>query len=157
MSTIIIYASKYGSVERCVILLGERIVGGATIVNVHNHKAHHLLQYDNIIIGGSIYMGKIQKEIQDFCKENLEVLLTKNIGLFISSALNHQNEFDQSFPKELIEHSKAKANFGYELNMHKFSALEKIVLKFLPPNYLNNYGIKINNLEKFIKELGLHK
>ncbi|SHK33967.1 Flavodoxin domain-containing protein [Anaerobranca californiensis DSM 14826] len=82
MKTLIIYGTKYGSTEKCVKQLERKLIGE---VEVHNIKdgIPTIQKYDKIIIGGSIYIGQIQKEIINFCKEKEDELLTKTLGLFI--------------------------------------------------------------------------
>ncbi|HBY20931.1 MAG: hypothetical protein A2Y24_08720 [Clostridiales bacterium GWE2_32_10] len=157
MKTAIIYASKHGSVERCVILLKERLLGEVDLLNIHEHSNPDIQDYSDIIIGGSIYMGKIQKEIIEFCNKNLDILTNTNVGLFISSALMDADEFKKNFPAKLLETCRVQENFGYELYIHDFSFIEKITLKFIPKEYLNNYGIKINKIEKFINDMNINK
>ncbi len=157
LKTAIVYASKHGSVERCATLLSERIVSGADMINIYENNTFDIYMYDTIIIGASIYMGKIQHEIRHFCEDNMKILCTKELGLFICSALNHEHEFTHNFPDEIFKIAKVKENFGFELYMHNFSELEKIVLNFLPSDYLLNYGIKIGILEEFLKELKLDR
>ncbi|HAN09893.1 MAG TPA: hypothetical protein DCP90_04685 [Clostridiales bacterium] len=156
MKTAIIYASKHGSVKRCVDLLKERMLGQVDSINIHEHPNPDIREYDYLIIGGSIYHNKIQKEIATFCITNSEILITKTLGLFISSALMDINEFKNNFPTKLINICKAKENLGYELYIHDFSILEKIMLNFVPEEYLNNYGIKINKVEKLIYDMGIN-
>ncbi|HCC07825.1 MAG TPA: flavodoxin [Clostridiales bacterium] len=156
MKIAIIYASKHGSVKRCVTLLKERMLGEVVLMNIHEHPNPDISEYDYIIIGGSIYHNKIQNEIQNFCNNNLEILTTKNIGLFISSALMDVDEFKNNFSIQLLNMCKAKENLGYELYIHDFSVLEKIMLNFVPEEYLHNYGIKISKIEKLINDMGIN-
>ena len=82
MKTIIMYSSKYGCTEDCVKALKSKLNGECRLVNLKNVGAIDFQQYDWVIIGGSIYVGKIQKEVRLFCERNLKELLTKNITLF---------------------------------------------------------------------------
>lgn len=70
MKTAIVYATKYGCTKRCAEILKSYLKGEVTILSVKADKIN-LSQYDAVFIGGSIYMGKIQKEITQFCKRNL--------------------------------------------------------------------------------------
>ena len=62
MKTLIVFSSKYGMVERCAKIIAEKL-GGAVLENLRNNSDIKLSDYDTIIIGGSIYSGKIRDEI----------------------------------------------------------------------------------------------
>ena len=42
--------------------------------------------YDCIVVGGSIYAGRIHPKVAGFCARNLDVLFQKKLGLFICCA-----------------------------------------------------------------------
>ena len=69
MKTLVLYASKYGCAEDCAKRLKSRLNHESATTNLKDAKAIYLQQYDWIIIGGSIYVGKIQKEIKLFCEK----------------------------------------------------------------------------------------
>jgi len=66
MKTLIVYATKYGCTKKCTEIIKSYSKGEVRIVSAKNFKAN-IEQYDTVIIGGSVYMGKIQKEITHFC------------------------------------------------------------------------------------------
>lgn len=127
MKTIIIYSSKYGCTEDCAKALKSKLNGDSILVNLKNARAVDFQQYDWIIIGGSIYVGKIQKEVKQFCERNLKTLLTKNIALFMCCTTPEQvNDFFKSnFPSELLAHAMQTTNFGGELRQEKMGFLER--------------------------------
>lgn len=129
MKTLIIYATKYGSAEKAAEKLKEKLQGEVTLVNIMKNTVPELEQYDNIILGGSIYMGKVQKQLSNYIKYNLSELLNKRTGLFICAALNHEEkvmkELRDSFPETLYEKALAKEAFGYEFYFEKMGFIEK--------------------------------
>ena len=82
MKTAIVYATKYGCTKECAEILKTYLHGEVNILSAKADKIN-LSQYDAVFIGGSVYMGKIQKEITQFCKRNLKQLLHTKIGLFV--------------------------------------------------------------------------
>ncbi|WP_155671232.1 flavodoxin domain-containing protein [Ornithinibacillus caprae] len=108
MNTIIIYATKHGTVEKAVSLLKRNLKGNIIIANVNKHVPS-LEIFDTVIIGGSIYYGKVQKELTQYMKKNSRLLLTKRLGLFLCAG--HPNpqqrkiEMENAFPKEILEHA----------------------------------------------------
>ncbi|MBV1758053.1 MAG: flavodoxin domain-containing protein [Dethiosulfatibacter sp.] len=132
MKTLIAYASKYGCTEKCAKLLEKELNGDVTLLNLKKNSSADLNAYDNIIIGGAIYISKIQKEVTEFCKSNLDGLSQKNIGLFICGMQEKEviaTELNSNYPPELLEIAVAKDCFGGEFILEKMNFLEKTIVK----------------------------
>jgi len=132
MKTLIIYATKHGTVEKAVNILKSKLTGEVHIVNIMKKQVTTLKEYDNIIIGGSIYRGKIQKKLSVFVNTNLPLLLEKKIGLFICAGETDETlkekEFKLAFPPTLFDHAIAKDVFGFEFDMAKLNFFEKLIM-----------------------------
>ena len=83
MSTLIAYASKHGCTEVCAEKLSQRLGEKAELYNLKSGNAIDISQYDKVIIGSSVYVGKINKEATEFCTNNRSALENKKVGLFI--------------------------------------------------------------------------
>ena len=71
MSTLIAYATKYGFTKICAQELAKKLDENADICDLNSEKPD-LTKYDTVIIGGSIYAGKIRKPVADFCTNNTQ-------------------------------------------------------------------------------------
>ena len=132
MKTLIAYASKYGCTEKCAKLLEKDLNGEVTLLNLKKNTSVNFDTFDNIIIGGSIYLGKNHKEVTEFCKNNLTELSQKSIGLFICGMQEKEviaTEIDASYPPELLEKAVVKDSFGGEFIIEKMNFLEKTIVK----------------------------
>lgn len=140
--TLIIYATKHGSVENAVRMLKEKLEGKVTVINIMNGEPPELHEYENVILGGSIYLGKIQKRLSKYMEKHLSELVTKRIGLFICAAEREdirEMELIDSFPEKLFEHAVCKAVFGYEIHFEDMNFIEKkVVGSFL--GHKSNYS-----------------
>ena len=146
MKTLIVYSSKYGCTEKCADFLSKELKDKPDIIN--------LSLYNKVIIGGSIYMGKIQKEVSDFCSKNLEVLKEKQIGLFICGMQEGDSintEINQNFPKELIEIATVIKHFGGEFDFSKMGFFEKLIVKIVAKASSNKSNILKDNITNFAK------
>ena len=77
-------------------------------------------------------IGKIQKEVSEFCIRHLETLLQIRIGLFICGMQEEavlQQELQQSFPEELLSVAIAKDHFGGAFNLEKMNLMERVIVK----------------------------
>jgi menaquinone-dependent protoporphyrinogen oxidase len=132
LSILIIYTTKHGTVEKSVNLLREKF-SNVNTVNVLKDKVPGLSDYSTVIIGGSIYMGRVQKELKSYLETHLETLLSKKVGLFLCAGHPDQSviaeEFNQAFPQSLIDQAVAKEVFGYELDFAKMNMLERFIIK----------------------------
>lgn len=133
MKTLIAYATKYGSAERCAKILAEKLSGDVELCNLAIIKTKDLSRYDKVIIGGSIYAGRIQKHVTEFCSNNLNVLKQKKIGLFVCGMLSDQAEAELSnaFAPELLNQAVVKEFFGGELKFQKINFVEKFMVKMV--------------------------
>lgn len=136
MKTLILYASKTGTTEKAAILLKEQLEKTTTSVKLvhlkrNNMKKISLDQYNTVIIGGSIYLGKIQKIIQKFCTTNENTLLKKKLGLFLccGSAEDFEKQLETSFNNPLIEHSTVIGYFGYGYNLNRLGFIKRLMIK----------------------------
>lgn len=133
MKTLIVYASKHGSAKKCCKILSEKIKGEVTLVNILKETSPDLITFDNIIVGGSIYIGKVQKEISEFCSKHLSALLSKKVGLFICCMNNKEieNQFNNSFPQELLNKAVIKESFGGEFIFKDMNFFERTITKMI--------------------------
>lgn len=133
MSKILIaYASKYGCTEECAICLADQLNDEAELLNLKERKPIDLNAYDKIIIGGSIYAGRIQKEVRTFCTQNEDVLKNKKLGLFICGTGEGEmavKELDSAFPQELVHAAVARECFGGKIILNKLGFLERKIVK----------------------------
>ena len=133
MKILVAYASKYGAAQKCAQMIAERLKGEVEVINLKKKKDIDCKKYDVAIIGGSIYAGLIQKEIKDFCTQNLPILKQKKIGLFIScmGEKDVPTFIQNAFPQELIDIAGAKESCGGIINFHKMSFFEKFIIKMI--------------------------
>lgn len=132
MKIAIVYATKYGCTKKCAEILKSYLYGE---VSIHSAKADkiNLSQYDAVFIGGSVYMGKIQKEITHFCKRNLKQLLHKKIGLFACCYTPKDTEgfFETLYPIELINHAFYVTSVGGIMDYEKMNFLYRKLFQSL--------------------------
>lgn len=156
MNTLIVYSSKYGCTEQCAKILSEELKGEADLINLKNVKDINISKYDTVIIGGSIYIGKIQKEVAGFCAKNLDILKEKRIGLFICGMQKEeeiQSELNNNFPPELLKIAVAKEHFGGEFRFDKMNFLERMVVRKVSNISSDQSNILRDNINKFAKAM----
>jgi len=129
MKTLIIYASTYGYAKECAEKVKELIEGEVRLLNIRKEKVPSLEEFDNVVIGGSIYMGQIHKNLNTYCALHLNQLLEKRVALFVCCGLPEKfNEtIKNCFPKDLLAHAVARECFGGELRIDKMNLAHKMI------------------------------
>ena len=132
MKTLIAYSSTLGCTEQCASRLKADLGNGVELFRISRRRRINLDWYETIIIGGSIHEGMIQRSVYNFCENNLDVLLKKQVGLFVCCVDPEADEnelIDRAFPRKLVEHALASGFFGGELNIKKMNLLQKIMTR----------------------------
>lgn len=132
MKILVAYATKYGCTEKCAHILSEKLNGEVDLYNLKDKKSIDLSKYEKVIVGGSIYLGKIQKEVTEFCEANFNRLLEKKTGLFICcmrEAEFAKTQLLDSFANELTDAAIVKETFGGEFIFSKMSFMDKLITK----------------------------
>lgn len=145
MKTLIVYGSKHGCTEKCSNDLKGKLSGEVVVVDIKKDKIPDMNSFDNIVIGGSIYAGRIRKEITEFCSKNVAMLKNKKIGLFVccmSEGDKAIEELNSCFPKELVSIAIAKEHFGGGFIFSKMNFFEKYIIKVVSKK--ENKGSKVD-------------
>ena len=153
MKTLIIYGSNHGCAKKCAELLKENLKGEVDIVDIRKDITLDLNNYDKVVIGGSIYMGKIQKEIEEVCESYCDNLKEKKLGLFIC-CMNEENvekQIKDNFPEKLILSAKVQGYFGGAFNFKDMNFFERFIIRKVFKSLANtNDKFKGIDMKKFV-------
>lgn len=133
MNTLVLYATQYGYTADCAAKLKTELAGDVTLVELGKQSAPDLGGFDAVIVGGSIYMGRVQAQIAAFCAAHEGELLQKTLGLFLCCGIpqNLKESLAASFPAGLIEKAKAVGCFGGELRTARMKPMHKLVASMM--------------------------
>lgn len=154
MNTLVVYASKYGCAEKCAKMVANKLKDNVDLINLKDTKNVDFSKYDKVIIGGSIYIGKIQKEVTEFCSKYLDVLKNKSIGLFICGMQEDaaiEAEINTNFPQELLKIAQAKEHLGGEFIFEKMNFFEKMIVKKVSKITSNKSNVLEDNISKLVQ------
>lgn len=133
MSKVLIaYATKHGCAEECAKILAGKINNETDLWDLREKKSIDVDAYEKVIVGGSIYAGRIMKEVRDFCSKNENILKNKKLGLFIcgtSEGDTAKKQVETSFSQELLNAALAKESFGGKIQISKMNFIEKKIIK----------------------------
>jgi len=133
MKSAIIYASKNGTTDKIVQKIKDIIGNGdVELINIKTKNNIDLFLYDQVIIGGSIHAGSIQKKIKKFCNKNIVQLIEKRLALFITcfhEGETAQMQLENAYSEVLLKNAISVKIFGGEMIVDKMNFFEKIIVK----------------------------
>jgi len=130
MKGMIIYKGKYGATRQYAIWLGTALE--LPVEQAGSETAEQLADADYVIMGASVYMGKLQ--MKSWMKENLTFLSTKKLYLFVVSGtpLDDVNRLQEYVKNNVPEELRSRVEcffFPGKLEFNKLSLKDKLLLK----------------------------
>ncbi|MTI47074.1 flavodoxin domain-containing protein [Sporosalibacterium faouarense] len=156
MKILIAYGTKHGCTEECAKKLSEILDYEVDLINLSEHKNIDLSIYNKIIFGSSVYIGKIHKEVKEFCNKNLNILKDKKIGLFTCGMSDRDvavTQLKDSYPKVLVDNAVAKGFFGGEFIFKKLNFMERFIVKKVSKVEKDTSNISEEEISRFAKEI----
>lgn len=132
MKTGIFYISNHGTTAKVAKQIGEKVHHTVDLIDIKKIKNPSPELYDLVILGSSIHAGSNQKSMKSFIKKNKDVFLNKKLALFLCCMYEgeeRRNQFNNSYPEELRNHSLANLLAGGEFILEKMNFLEKTIVK----------------------------
>lgn len=166
MKIAILYGTKYGATEKTAKMISEKLMpaydeknDGSMDIDIINLKEKNNinLNYDLLIIGSSVYMGRIRKEVKNFIKKNKDILIDKPLALFIcgSNEIDGIKQINKTFPSEIVNHSKARALLGGEFNLDKMGFFDRKIAQSIIKGADKDFKIDYIAINEFIKEIDI--
>ncbi|HAX50134.1 MAG TPA: flavodoxin domain-containing protein [Ignavibacteria bacterium] len=160
MKTAIIFKTKHGTTEKVAYMLAKALSADGSeirVIDLAKTRQPHLVSYERIIIGGSIHVGKIQREIRTFCDKHTDALCAKKLGLYIccmeTDEIKRQKEFEDAFSEKLKKHASAKGIMGGEFLLEKMNFIERLVVRKIAHTKESVFDIDTQAVKKFISEI----
>lgn len=150
MRAAVIYTSKHGTMYSIANHIAKAL--NFEIYSLDEFDSNTLPNYDTIILGSPLYNGKIYGGVEQFCRNNLDELLGKKLGLFVSglrsSDRTKRHQKQAAFLRPLIRHATHIAFVGGAINKEKLSATEKLIAR---------YSLKVNEDTTRIDQLAINE
>ncbi len=155
MKALVLYASKYGAAEKCAEAFKAAIGDEADCMKLKKHAEVNIDHYDAVILGGSIYMGKVQRQVLDFVKHYEKKLLRMGFGFFLScgSEENAEMYMKQILGERLYTHAVIKAELGYGYNLQRMGFFNRFIVKKMVHIEQPVEALKLNRIEQLVKNI----
>ena len=144
MSTLILFTSKYGNTAKCADALAKKLRGQVDVKQLTDNMPE-LNGYDTVVLGGSMYAGKMQKEMKAYASTFLDTLLHKKVALFVCCMSEEfgESQIKASFPEPLVAHAVAIARLGGGFTYSKLKGMEKFVIKMITKADAKKKGVPV--------------
>jgi len=130
------YVSLSGTTKKCAMMIKEQ-VPNVDLMNL-DAKVINLDDYDYIIIGTPILMGRFPKQIRKFLKNNKEKLMGKTaIFLCRGFKIDLDKTLSANLDYDLYTNLILAASFGGEIHLDKLKGLKKFLVRMITKT--NNY------------------
>ena len=146
MKTLIAYASKTGTTEKCARTLAEKIPN-ATLVDLCAQKPDPSA-YDQVIIGGSVRMGSLHVDARQYLEGAKSILLQKRLGVFLCAGFAEKADaiLENNVDAELRAHALQCECFGGEIDMGKLRGFERLITKMALRSFKDEGGAEMPHL-----------
>ena len=163
MKIAILYGTKYGTTEKVAESISKLIENhdkdynesiNVKIINL-KEKSDVNLDCDVLIIGSSVYMGKIRKEVDNFLKKYKNTLIEKRFALFVCGVniIEGIDQVNKVFPSEILNHSIATGFLGGEFNLDKMNFFERKISQFIFKDGDKKFKIDDVAIDEFIQKI----
>ena len=124
MKLLILYATKSGTTKTCADLLAREFPRGSVEV-LPVARAESFDDYDFVILGASVRLGKLHKDMRSFLQKNAEKLPAGRTGCYYCCGLaGDADRYDEKlYPESVLKKSFAVMTFGGELRSEKQKGL----------------------------------
>ena len=157
MKTAIIFISKHGTTQKVASEIAQKLKEEDTIlIDLAKEKVASLQEFERIILGGSIHMGKVHKKTAFIIEKHHSTLLEKDLGLFLccmEEGDKAKEQYELAFPADLRDHAKSTAMMGYEYLLEKMGFLEKIMVKKITGKDQSFSKIDEEAIDQFVEEI----
>jgi menaquinone-dependent protoporphyrinogen oxidase len=154
MSTLIVYATRYGFAEKCANMLAEKLTEKVDLCDLKKNKKANPADYDTVIVGGSMYMGRIMKQVPAFLQKHADTLKQKRTGFFLSAMAEGEDlnkELEASFPEEMRAGAVAVECFGGECIINNLNSFHKFIFTKVAKTENDLSNINAEAIDRFVE------
>lgn len=154
---LIVFGTKSGTTENCAMRIKANMnFQDVEVINLKVDNKPDLSNYDTIIIGTPIYMGRINGKVNSFLLKNHDILMQKNIHFFVCG-LAHGAEGVELFRKEIAEdlfnHASQVRQLGSEIHPERLNPLYRMIIKKIIEAQKPDIGLLETEIDEFAKEI----
>ncbi len=162
MKTIIIYATKTGTVKRCASLLAANLgVENTDLFDIADGEPDYS-GYDTIVFGTPVRAGVIDDRIKRMIEKHAADLRPRRYAVFTCNCLlaKVSEAFVKNFSEDFMEHALCMDTFGGEFDPKSQHGISKFFTKIMELALKSDPSLQLcghilpENIVNFAKEIG---
>jgi menaquinone-dependent protoporphyrinogen oxidase len=158
MKTLICYAGKYSTAKKVADELAG-LLGSQTKTHDLKYPLNVRIEdFDAVVIGGSVYMGKLNPLVNKFCIQHESIMLNKYIGVFICGL--QEDKFKQIYESNIPQNIRTFVTsckfVGGEIQFSRLNFLEKWIIRKVAGIHQDISKINHKSIQELADELSLH-
>lgn len=156
MTVLIAYGTKYGTTETVGSRLQEQLPAHTDLVNLRTTPTPAVDRYDVVLVGGSIYAGRIRPEVTKFCERHQDELLSRKVGVFISCLYDEKaggSQIGNNFPGWLLAHAFGRYNVGGAVRFSQLRFIDRVIMQKVGKVDSDLEGINEEEIARIISDV----
>jgi menaquinone-dependent protoporphyrinogen oxidase len=158
MKTLVVYSSKNGYSRECAQKIATQMGDGSEAVDIKSEaKRKNIADYKSVVIGGGVHVGHIKGALRTYCTKNKDILLTKDLGLFLcgteTNPEGQKKYFETGFPAEIVKKARVTGWFGGRIITAEHDVITRAILKKILGTSDDFRGERPDLLDEFISKL----
>ena len=153
MKILIIYGTKTGTTQICAGRIREALVPEEIeMVDIRRFRRTELAPYDAVIVGTSVYMGKIHSKIKGFLNRYSAELRQKKLHLFVCGLAQGDEgaaQLKKQMSEELVRHAIQVKHLGCGVNYTRLNPLYRAIMKKIVATEKPQIGLLDDEIKAF--------
>lgn len=150
MKTIILYSSKYGTTKMCANQIKSSL-DQSDIFSLDQNKYVDVSEYDRVVFGSSVYMGRMRSAVSKFISNNADDLKGKEVNFFF--CCNDSTDYKGLVPNVVKTSVNEIRHFGFELKISEMGLIDKFITKKVSGSKADLSKVNDKEIESYIEYL----
>ena len=157
MRVLILYGSKTGTTESCALKIKEAMPGNdVSVVNLKKRFKGALSDYDSVIVGTPLYMGKMSHHVERFYHEYGQAILNSKLHLFVCGLARGEEGVEllkKQVPPKIFSHATQVKQLGGDVLIDKLNPVYKFIMKKILAESKPELGLLDEEIKAFASNI----
>ena len=157
MQVLILYGSKTGTTETCAMKIKEEMQGhDVTVVNLKKRFKGELSNYDAVIVGTPLYMGKMSHHVERFYHEYGQAILNSKLHLFVCGLARGEEGVEllkKQVPPKIFEHATQARQLGGDVHVDRLNPIYKFIMNKILAESKPELGLLDEEIKTFASNI----
>ena len=156
MKHLIVFTTRHGTTSKIAHSIAEKIGNTDTFGLKGMKNAPNPENYDMVVLGGPIYLGKLARPLVSYAQRYRDILVNRILGLFIlclSEGPVSEGYINSSFSESLRARAAVVSAFGGRVKIKEINLFERFAVKRVKKIYSDFSSLDEKKIDVFIHSL----